>query len=259
MPRLVWLAVALAAVVAVYFAILYVSQRSMLFPIPMRGAVDHGAGAEPVRIAGDTHETHAIFLPPRQDDGRVPLLMFTHGNGELASDWVPEFDEPRAWGMAVLLVEYPGYGGAPGSPSEASIREAMKAAYDWAATHPRIDPSRIVAYGRSLGGGAAALLATERPVAALVLESSFTSVADFAARMLAPSFLIRDRFDSRAALRRYRGPLLVIHGRHDTIVPAAHGRELAGLVPDAQFVELDCGHNDCPRPWKAIRAFLAAD
>lgn len=256
MPRNAWLAVALAAVVAVYFVILYVAQRSMLFPIPMRESVDHGDGAELVRIAGTARETHAIFLPPRQDVGRAPLLMFTHGNGELASDWVPEFEPPVAWGMAVLLVEYPGYGGAPGSPSETSIRAAMKAAYDWATAHPRIDSSRIIVYGRSLGAGAAALLATERPVAALVLESPFTSVADFAARMLAPSFLVRDRFDSYAALSRYRGPLLVIHGRYDTIVPIAHGRTLASLVPDAQLVELDCGHNDCPRQWAAIRAFL---
>jgi fermentation-respiration switch protein FrsA (DUF1100 family) len=73
---------------------------------------------------------------------------------------------------------------------------------------------------------------------------------------MAPAFLIRDPFDSRTTLASYRGPLLVVHGRSDTIVPIAHGRELAGLVPGAIFHELNCGHNDCPRDWNTIRAFL---
>ena len=130
--------------------------------------------------------------------------------------------------------------------------------YDWAQHDPRIDATRIVSYGRSLGGGAAARLAVDRKVAALILESAFTSVADFAARFLAPSFLIRDRFDSRKTLASYRGPLLMIHGRLDTIVPIEHGRELVALVPGARLEELNCGHNDCPRQWDTIEAFLRA-
>jgi fermentation-respiration switch protein FrsA (DUF1100 family) len=184
--------------------------------------------------------------------------MFTHGNGEIVDYWTEEFDDARGWGVGVMLVEYPGYGRAPGSPSEKSITESMLALYDWAAGDPRIDAKRIVPYGRSLGGGAAVRLATSRPVPGLILESAFTSVADFAARFMAPAFLVRDRFDSRKTLASYRGPLLVIHGRHDTIVPFEHGRELAGIVPGAQFRELNCGHNDCPRDWNTIRAFLKA-
>ena len=84
------------------------------------------------------------------------------------------------------------------------------------------------------------------------------SVADYAANLLAPSFLIRDRFDTRAALGTYRGPLLVIHGRQDPLVPVAHGRELASLVPGAVLHEIDCDHNSCPREWDRIAAFLIA-
>jgi len=256
MGRVLWLAAAAGIVIGAYLAVLFVVQRAMLFPIPQRAPEPMRPDAELVRIPHEAGEAHAVFLAPPEASSRAPLLMFMHGNGELASDWAELFDEPLRWGAGVLLVEYPGYGGAPGSPSESSIRAAARSAYDWAAAHPRIDGSRIVAYGRSLGGGAAALLATERRVAALVLESAFTSVADFAAGFLAPSFLIRDPFDTRRALGGYRGPLLVIHGRHDTLVPIAHGRELAALVPGARMVELDCGHNDCSREWANIRAFL---
>jgi fermentation-respiration switch protein FrsA (DUF1100 family) len=250
----VWFVIVPVVIVAAYLALLFLVQRSMLFPMPppMSGAP---GSAEVVRVKADGGDAYALFLPPRRP-GPAALMMFTHGNGELADFWVDEFEVARQWGFGILLVEYPGYGGAPGSPSEKSIMESARALYDWAATDPRVDPKRIVVWGRSLGGGPAAQLAVDRPVAAMILESAFTSVSDFAARFMAPAFLIRDPFDNRKALKSYRGPLLVIHGRQDTIVPFEHGRELAAIVPGAQFRELNCGHNDCPRDWKMIAEFL---
>lgn len=255
MSRWLWFAVVPVLFAAAYLTLLYLVQRSMLFPAPPAMPAGLGGRAEVVRVKTDGDDAYGLFLAGAVS-GPAPLLIFTHGNGELADYWIDEFDEARQSGIGVLLAEYPGYGAAPGSPSEASIVQSTLVLYDWAASDPRIDPKRIVAHGRSLGGGAAARLAVERPVAALILESAFTSVADFAARFMAPTFLVRDPFDNRQALRAYRGPLLVIHGTHDTIVPIAHGRELAALVQGSRFHEVDCGHNDCPREWAAIRAFL---
>ena len=251
-----WLLLVMVPLFA-YFAMLFFAQRSMLFPVPAPFPGDPDKRAEAVRVKTRGDEAFGWFLPSRAG-GPAPLMMFTHGNGELADYWVDAFEVPRQVGVGVLLVEYPGYGRAPGSPSEKSIMDATRALYDWAASDPRVDAKRIVAYGRSLGGGAAAQLAVDRPVAALILESAFTSVADFAARFMAPAFLVRDRFDSRKALASYRGPLLVIHGNQDTIVPFAHGRELAAIVPGTHFRELPCGHNDCPQDWKTILEFLRA-
>jgi fermentation-respiration switch protein FrsA (DUF1100 family) len=256
MSRFVWLLIVPVAIAAAYLALLFVAQRSMLFPMPPQVPPRPPEGAQEVRVKFDGGEAYALYLPPIEARGPAPLLMFMHGNGELADYWTEEFLVPREWGVGVLLVEYPGYGRAPGSPSERSITESVLALYDWATHHPRIDVKGIVPYGRSLGGGAATRLAVSRPVAGLILESTFTSVADFAAGYMAPAFLVRDRFDSRKTLASYRGPLVVIHGRNDTIVPIAHGRELASLVPGASFRELNCGHNDCPRDWEPIRTLL---
>lgn len=253
--RWLWLAVVPLVIAAAYLTLLYLVQRSMLFPAPPPMPASPGSRAEVVRAKTNGDDAYGLFLAG-STPGPAPLLIFTHGNGELADYWIDEFDEARRSGIGVLLAEYPGYGAAPGAPSEGSIIRSAVALYDWAAQDRRVDPRRIVAYGRSLGGGAAARLANERPIAALILESAFTSVADFAARFMAPPFLVRDPFDNRKALRQYRGPLLVIHGTHDTIVPIAHGRELATLVNGARFHEVDCGHNDCPREWDAIRVFL---
>jgi fermentation-respiration switch protein FrsA (DUF1100 family) len=130
------------------------------------------------------------------------------------------------------------------------------AAYDWARLDPRVDAARIVGYGRSLGGGAVAQLAAVRPLSALILESSFTDVRALATRLLAPGFLVRDPFDTVSALSGYRGPLLVLHGERDGVVPFAHGQKLAAAVPGAEFQPLPCGHNDCTNTWPRIEAFL---
>jgi fermentation-respiration switch protein FrsA (DUF1100 family) len=251
-----WIAVVPLLLGGAYLTLLFLVQRSMLFPMPPPMGGDPDPNAEVVRVKHDGAEAYGLYLAPHTAARPSPLIMFMHGNGELADYWVDAFDAPRRLGLGVLLVEYPGYGAASGSPSEQSITDATRALFDWAANDPRIDSRRIVAYGRSLGGGAAVRLALDRPIAALILESAFTSVADFAARFLAPSFLIRDRFDNRKTLALYRGPLLVLHGNQDTIVPFAHGRELASIVPGARFRELDCGHNDCPQDWRTILTFL---
>jgi hypothetical protein len=258
MSRLAVGSVALGVLLAVYLGVLFLVQRSLLFPAP-RAPTPPGHGpAEILQVRSDHGPIQAFYLAPLSSGpGPAPVLLFAHGNAELASSWVGEFDEPRNWGWGVLLLEYPGYGGSPGKPSEPAITAAALAAYDWARRDPRVDATRIVPYGRSLGGGPAARVAAERPVAGLILESAFTSVRALARRYLAPGFLVRDPFDNLAALRHYRGPLLVLHGSRDEIIPIAHGRTLAAAVPGAEFHALACGHNDCPRPWGLIKPFLA--
>jgi uncharacterized protein len=155
------------------------------------------------------------------------------------------------------LVEYPGYGRSHGKPSEASIREAQLAAYDFLVRQPAVDPSRIIAYGRSLGGGAACALIRERPVAALILESTFTSVRPLARRFGLIGPLLLDPFDNLSAVETYAHPTLMLHGEKDLVIPVAHARELAARARVAELYTFDCGHNDCPRPWTTIRDFLS--
>jgi fermentation-respiration switch protein FrsA (DUF1100 family) len=247
-----------AALLAAYWTLLFFMQRSLLFPAPLvAGAPARPADAEQVWLATAGGRVEAWLLPATEPTSAAsPLIVFSHGNGELIDFWPAEFDEPRSWGAAVLLVEYPGYGRSSGHPSEASLAQTMLAAYDWARSRPDVDASRIVAYGRSFGGGAACLLAARRPVAALVLESAFTSVRPFARHFGAPAFLVRDPFDNLAVIRTYRGPVLLLHGSHDDIVAPSHSQALAAAAPRAELHLLSCGHNDCPREWELIHSFL---
>lgn len=246
------------SLLAAYWALLFFAQRSILFPAPrLAGAPPRPPYAEQIWLNASFGRVEAWFLPPiRSSAGASPLLLFTHGNAELIDYWPGEFDEPRRWGAGVLLVEYPGYGRSDGTPSQASITEGMLAAYDWARQHASIDSSRIIPYGRSLGGGAASQLSLARPVPAMILESSFSSTSAFAAGFGAPAFLIRDKFDSVSAVRSFKGPILILHGDRDDIVPPHHARTLASASSNATLKFMPCGHNDCPRPWPDVRGFL---
>ncbi len=243
--------------VGVYWTFLFFAQRRLLFPAPISaGALARPVDAQEVWLAGGGGDTEAWFFPPLiSASSLAPLLIFGHGNGELIDYWPDSFAEPRRWGMAVMLVEYPGYGRSAGRPSERSIRDTFLAAYDWAVAHEDVDPDRIVGYGRSLGGGAVGLLSRDRRLAAMILESSFSSTRPFARGFGAPGFLVRDPFDNVSAVRAFGGPLLIIHGANDRIIPVEHGRTLAS-IGDVPLHTLPCGHNDCPRSWTLIRDFL---
>lgn len=250
----------LLAVLVGVVALMRWAQVKLSFPAPPDSAQIPGAlqsaGGESVWLDVGGKRVEAWFLPARSA-GRAPVILNMHGNGELIDQWAMNVAPLRAAGFHVLLVEYPGYGRSEGSPSQKSITATMLAAHDWAAADARVDASHIVAHGRSMGGGAAGLLLKHRPVAALVLESTYTSLGDMVKAHGVPDFLVTNRLDTLEALRDYAGPVLVLHGAHDGVIPATHARTLAAASPRARLVTQDCGHNDCPLPWDLVLGFLA--
>ena len=251
-----------AAVYAAYGALCFILQRSLMYPgraIDVPRQPPRIPGMVPLRLDTEFGRVEAWFLPAQGMEAgqKGPVLLFFHGNGEVIDFLPEEAGEFRALGMGVLLVEYPGYGRSGGSPSEESITAAAVAAYDAVIGQRGVDPGRVVAFGRSLGGGAACALSRERRLAAIILQSPFTSTRPIARRMILPGFLARDVFDNRRALAAYGGPVLVFHGTHDDIIPAAHGRELARTARRGRLVELACAHNDCPPDRQAFLGTVA--
>ena len=248
---------ALAVAVVAWVGATWVLQRAALFPRPPAPSVSPATGrsdVEIIRLGPDGVE--AWYLPARNVDAPAPAFVFTHGNGELIDHWLDAFADVPDWGIGALLVEYPGYGRSGGRPSEGSIARTMAAAYDHLALRPEVDAGRIVAWGRSLGGAAACSLVSQRDVAALILESTFTGVRPLARRFGLIGPLVRDPFYNLPIVEAFAGPVLVLHGEHDSIVPVAHGRALAQAAPAAELHVLPCGHNDCPLQWSLIRSFL---
>jgi uncharacterized protein len=262
--NLLQLIVALVVGYTLYLGLLFLQQRSMMFPgtsIPWDGVGRHlPSHAERVELPASFGRVQGVLLRAPVTASKAPAALYFHGNAEFVDQNLDLLQAVVALGMHVLLLEYPGYAGTDGRPSRGSLNESARLGYDWLAARPDVDASRLVGVGRSVGTGPAVDLAGERDLAALVLLAPFTSVADFAWRMGVPPFLARDPFDNRAGVARYDGPLLVLHGRRDGIIPFAQGEAVAAASRRGRLVALDCGHNDCPffgvETMAALRPFL---
>lgn len=251
-----WIAVA----ALIYGALMFSLQRTLIFPRfmipkPPADAAQRVPGLVRLTTPVDGGEVEAWLLP---GDGVSaerpgPAVIFCHGNGELIDYWPEVLSAYRAMGVSLLLPEYRGYGRSAGSPSEAGIAADLVRFYDQLAARPEVDASRILFHGRSLGGGAVCALARQRPPAAMILMSTFTSVREMARRYLMPGFLVRDPFDNLALVQEYKEPLLIFHGERDTVVPHDHATRLHAAAPGSRLVSYpDADHNDCPPEWGAF-------
>jgi fermentation-respiration switch protein FrsA (DUF1100 family) len=180
--------------------------------------------------------------------GAATVLVF-NGNAGDRSARAPLAAALARTGVSVLLFDYRGYGGNPGSPSEVGLAADARAARDYLDSRPDVRSESVVYYGESLGAGVAIGLAVERPPAALVLRSPFTSLADVGRRhypYLPVRQLLKDRYDSIGRIADLRCPILVVAGGADTIVPAGQSRRLYDAAPTPKrYVEIPgAGHND---------------
>jgi fermentation-respiration switch protein FrsA (DUF1100 family) len=217
---------------------------------PTRGAdplpAALGIRAETVWLTSeDGVRLHGFFLPAQGDASRAILML--HGNAGNASHRLPRAAALARLGAHVLLIDYRGYGLSDGRPGEPGSYADARAGLAWLAARG-IDASRVVVFGHSLGGAIAVDLAAGRPLAGLVLESTFTSLADVARTFAGGlgSWLLRGRFDAASKIASLRAPLLALHGDRDDLVPFALGRALFDAAPGPkQFEALrGAGHND---------------
>ena len=196
--------------------------------------------------------------------GERPLtLAYFSGNGGNRADrleWARDF---HRLGYGLLLLEYRGYGGNPGTPTETNLYRDAQAALDWLAREPG---RKLVYLGESLGSGVAVEMATRAAPAGLIIQSGFSSAADVGQHrypLLPVDLLMKDPFDSLPKIKSLSCPLLAIHGDLDRTVPLSLGRALFEAAPEPKEWLLVPGaaHNDVSAVggqsyWKTIDDFL---
>lgn len=223
-----WPLILLAGAYVVAGCSLYGVQRSLVFQPWTGGAAGRAeaVGMTPVTTAAADGVAVTHWYAPPQHGQKVVVLF--HGNGGTISDLEPWAAVFRARGYGVVLADYRGYSGNPGSPSEAGLYADARALLDWLAAQGSAD-RHIVLLGWSLGSGVAVQMATERHPAALVLLAPYTSLVDVAVRQY-PIFpvrrLMRDRFDNIGKIAAIDAPLMIVHGDDDTVVPPGMGPSL---------------------------------
>lgn len=178
--------------------------------------------------------------------GAATVLYF-HGNAGNMSDRVEKVDMLVKLGVNVFIIDYRGYGLSDGNPTEAGIYKDAVAAYDHLRTRKDINTKKIISYGASLGGVAAIDLATKRPLAALIVDSSFSSAKDMAKLIypFIPSVMLSLKMDNETKIRSLNIPKLFMNSRQDMTVPYFLGKKLFNAAPEPkEFNELTGGHND---------------
>ncbi len=246
-------------------ATMYFAQRSLMyFPetihtTPAQAGL--GQAEEVTLTAGDGVHSIVWHVAPRSDK---PVILYFHGNGGALKYRVERFRRLVAAGIGLVALEYRGYGGLSGSPSEHGLIADAEAAYAFAAA--RYPVTRLVLWGESLGSGVAVALAADKPVGRVILEAPFTSAAavgELRYWYLPVRLLMTDQFRSDERIRKVTAPLLILHGVHDRTVPYAMGERLFDLANKPKHIVrfLDGGHEDLDAngALDAVARFLAGD
>ncbi len=205
-----------------------------------------GLAHEPVQIETEDGVTIAGWFVPAEPSRGV--VLFCHGNAGNMSHRLDSIRLFNRLGLSTFIFDYRGYGQSGGTTTEMGTYRDVEAAWQYLLDERGIEPTEIVVFGRSLGGAVASWLTQEHTPAALIVESTFTSVPDIAAKLY-PIYPVRwlSRFNYNAAeyVAKKNCPVLVVHSRNDDIIPFSHGRQLFEAASEPkQFLEIRGSHND---------------
>ncbi len=226
-------------------------QRSLIY-LPdtstPRPAGDVIAGAEDITLhTEDGLDLDAWLVPPSAGADRDMAVLYLPGNGGNREGRAGIAQLLSERGFTVLMVDYRGYGGNPGSPSEEGTGLDALAAIQ-ALDEAGFPLHQVIYFGESIGTGVAARLQTVAEPAGVVLRSPFTDLAAVASRQvfgLPVGWLLKDRYPVVEDLSRTDVPVTVIYGDDDTIVPAALSEEVAASAPNlVEKLEVAGNHND---------------
>ena len=250
MRRLLALAVVLVLLMAGLTGALWALQRRLVYlpdTSPVAPAATVLPGAEDVVLrTSDGLDLGAWWLPAGDDD--APAVLVANGNGGARDLRAPLARALAGEGLSVLLFDYRGYGGNPGSPSEEGLARDVRAARQWL-LDSGVRPDRLLYLGESLGCAVVTELAVEHPPAGLVLRSPFTDLAAVGSHhypFLPVRSLLRDRYPVTEGIARVQAPTTVVYGGADSIVPPEQSRAVAEAAADLRNVVEVPGadHND---------------
>ncbi len=199
------------------------------------------------------HQIHSWWMPASGPERGVVLHL--HGNGHNVGANLTQALQFHQLNLSVLLIDYRGYGQSIGSfPTEASVYQDARAAWNYLIHKRNISPGQIVLFGHSLGGAIAIDLAVEHPEAAgLIVQSSFTSMRAMVDQMgqfriFPVDFLLTHQFNSITKVRSLQMPTLYIHGTHDPLIPYSMSEALYAETAEPKELLLIPGadHNNIP-------------
>jgi fermentation-respiration switch protein FrsA (DUF1100 family) len=202
----------------------------------------HGLGVQEVWLtADDGTKLYAWWIP--NEAAKFTFLAF-HGNAGNVADRASAYQFLRDTPANVLALEYRGYGRSEGTPSERGVYRDADTAYAYLVKERGKDPKTIVSFGQSLGTAVAAHLAARHEVGGVVLEAPFPSASRVARKFYwflpGVGLLVRSHFDTEGRLKEINAPVLIVHCKHDPVLPFQFGQEVYdGVRSPKTFLEIN--------------------
>ncbi len=251
------------AVYAFTAALLYFTQRSAMY-IPTSTKPDAKAQGVPLltEINVTTEDGLKLYGWHKPSvNPQAPTIVYFHGNASNVAVTTARAMPYMIKGYGLLAVEYRGYAGNPGAPTEQGLYKDGRAFIEWLKTKGT-DTSKMIFYGESIGSGPAVQMATEYAAQTLVLDSAFSSAVDAAAfhyPYFPVKWLLKDRYENISKIEKIQSPLIMVHGDRDSIIPYKLGKRLFEKAPEPKtLITVEGGYHNNLDQFKAYEKILSA-
>lgn len=245
----IWIIIIIVGIFGLGIGIFLIFQSNYIYhPVRQMAAAPDSVGLQFESVSletGDGLKLFGWFIPC--ENARA-VVLFCHGNGGNISGRLDSIEFLHRLGLDTFIFDYRGYGQSEGKPSELGTYRDVEAAWRYLVEERKIQPDRIIVFGRSLGGPIAAWLAGSHTPGALIIESTFTSVPDVAAMRhpyLPARLLMRFKYTTAEYLSNVNCPVLIIHSRDDEMIPYECGEQLFEIAKEPKkFLEITGAHNE---------------
>jgi len=246
---IIWIVIIIAGVYVAFAGFLFIFQSSYVYyPERILSTEPGSIGLSFENVSFETTDGLKLsgwFIPC---EGARGVILFCHGNAGNISHRLDSIQIFHQLGLDVFIFDYRGYGQSGGKPSESGTYRDADAAWRYLVEERRVNPNKIIIFGRSLGGAVAAWQARSHTPGALILESTFTSVPDIAAKLypyLPVKLMSRFKYDTEGYLEGVNCPVLIVHSRDDEMMPFRHGQRLFEVAKEPkEFLEISGSHNE---------------
>jgi uncharacterized protein len=190
---------------------------------------------------GEQDSVHSVFIksPTQPSKG---VILYLHGNADNLQRWAKNHHDFTTRGYDFFAIDYRGYGKSSGKPSESNLYEDARKAYDY--LHKTYNAPQIIIYGRSLGTGVAAQLASQVPSKCLVLETPYNNIECAIAKQIfldALPFNLRTKLQTEGHIPKISCPIYAFHGTTDGVVKYSCAIKIKKILPNEHFITIDGG------------------
>jgi len=245
----IWIVIIIAGVYIIFAGFLFIFQSHYIYyPVRALSADPGSIGLDFESVSFETKDRVKLsgwFIPGENARG---VILFCHGNAGNISHRLESIQIFHRLGLDIFIFDYRGYGRSEGKPTEPGTYQDAEAAWRYLTEERQVNPDKVIVFGRSLGGAVASWLAQRHTPGALILESTFTSIPDIAARLypyLPVRLFSRFKYNTAEYLDRINCPVLIVHSRDDEIMPFSHGQRLFEMAKEPKkFLEITGTHNE---------------